>query len=236
MTPIWEIALLALFSFCVQLLLMVLRGGSNIRVRLVPSPTQNPILNYEVRNVGNVVAKEVHVTFNRDADDDVELWNTSSASDLRFESLAPGEAYSSMFCTAPGWGEREPVSVTVRYRSGGLFPRLMDFDDERWWWRALGGVTSWLSRGIAPRRKIFVLDPGQFFAMRFNVGFAGKDELRALIEELRRTRQLHERDTRARGSGTGNPKPAEPSVAALRHDTVRTEGADGRWAQRRPVG
>ena len=236
MTTIWDIVLLALLSFCAQLLLMVLRGGSNVRVRLLPSPTQNPILNYEIRNIGNVVAKGVHVSFDRNADEGEELWNTPDASDLRFESLAPGEAYSSMFCTTPTWGERKPVTVTVRYRSGGLFPRLVDFDDERWWWRTLGGMTSWLSKGVVPRRKIFVLDPGQFYAMRFNVGFAGKDELRALIEELRRTRQFREREARARESEA--LRPAEPSAppAPPQPDTFRAEGAGEQWAQHRPVG
>lgn len=225
-----EALVFALFSFFVQLLLVMLRSGSNVRIRLVMSPTQNPILNYEVRNIGNVTAKDVHVTFSRPADDQLELWNTPQEQDLRFESIAPGEVYSSMFCTTPRWGDTDPVTATVRYRSSGLFPRLMDFDgDERWYWRALGSLTSGLTRGLVPRRKSFVLDPRQFFAMRFNVGYAGKDELRSIVEELRRARMVQERTARA-------SEHAEPPAEGGRDSLVRTEGAADQWARRRPTG
>ena len=225
-----EAVVFALFSFCAQLLLVLLRSGSNIRIRLVMSPTQNPILNYEVCNIGNVTAKDVHVTFSRPADNQLELWNTPQEQDLRFESIAPGETYSSMFCTTPSWGDTDPVTATVRYRSSGLFPRLMDFDaDERWYWRLLARLTSRLTRGLVPRRKSFLLDPRRFFAMRFNIGYAGKDELRNIVEELRRTRTVQEQAARA----SEHP---EPPPEADRPAFVRTEGAADQWAQHRPTG
>ena len=52
MTTIWglvdEAVLFGLVSFCAQLLLTLLRGGSSVRVRLVPSQSQNPVFNYEI--------------------------------------------------------------------------------------------------------------------------------------------------------------------------------------------
>ena len=54
---IGDAAMLALFSFAVQMLLVFLRGGSSVRARLLPNPAQNHLLNYEIRNAGSVTAE-----------------------------------------------------------------------------------------------------------------------------------------------------------------------------------
>ncbi len=54
-----DAALLALFSFAVQILLVFLRGGSSVRARIVPNHAQDHLLNYEIRNAGNVTAEDV---------------------------------------------------------------------------------------------------------------------------------------------------------------------------------
>ena len=142
-----------------------------------------------------------------------------------------------MFCAAPGWEDRDPVTATVRYRSGGLLPRLMDVDDEHRGWRLLGRLTSWLSRGRVPRRKSCVLDPRGLFAMRYNVGFAGKEELGAIVKELERGRR--ERPARLDSpADVGSPADGssreltEPVVSSV----IRTEAVTDKWPQHRPVG
>ena len=65
--------------------------------------------------------------------------------------------------------------------------------------------------------------------MRFNVGYAGKDALRSIVEELKRTRTVQERAARA----SEHP---EPPTEADRAALVRIEGAADQWAQRRPTG
>lgn len=189
-----EAVLFALLSFGVQLFLMLLRSGSSVQVRIVPNPSQNQVFNYEVRNTGDVFAEDVRVTFSRPAEDGSELWNTPTKRDLHFSALAPGEACTSMFCLPARWGDRKPVTATVRFRSGRLFRRLMDIDaDERWWWRFLG-----VSRVGIRRRKKFVLDPTRLMALRANIGYAGKSELQKIADELRETRRSEEmrgRDT-----------------------------------------
>ena len=168
----------------------------------------------------------------------MELWNSPTAQDVRFESLAPGEVYESMFCMAPGWADRGPVTATVRYRSGGLLPRLMDVDDEHHGWRMLGRVTSWLSRGRVPRRKSFVLDPKGLFAMRYNVGFAGKEELGAIVKELERGRRERGPAYPDPSADVGSPADGdsreltEPVVSSV----IRTEAVTDRRVQRRTVG
>ena len=184
-----EAVLFALLSFGVQLLLMLLRSGSNVQVRLVPNPSQNQVFNYEVRNTGDVTAEDVRVTFSRPAEVASELWNTPAKRDLHFPALAPGEAWSSMFCLPARWGDREPVTATVRFKSGRLFRRLMDVDaDERWLWRVLSG-----SRTGIRRRKKYVLDPTRLLALRANIGYAGKNELEEITRELEKMRLVQER-------------------------------------------
>ena len=181
-----EAILFALLAFIGQLLLMFLRSGSAIRVRLVPSPAQNVLLNYEICNVGDTIAEDVRLTFSRSAGSD-GLWNTEGKQDLHFEVLAPGEAYTSMFCATPGWKDQKPVTATVSYRNGRLLRRLADFDDQLW--RRALDIVVW--RPI--RRKSFVLDPTRLFAMRPNVGYPGKDEMRGLVDELGKMRRTQER-------------------------------------------
>ena len=82
----------AVFSFCAQLLLQFLRGGSSVQVRLVQHPSQIQILNYEIRNVGSAPAREVHVTFSRQPATRQEMWTTDQKQDLRFDVLVPGES------------------------------------------------------------------------------------------------------------------------------------------------
>ena len=234
MSALWglvdEAVLFALFSFCAQLLLLFLRGGSSVHVRLVPSPAQGPVFNYEIRNIGDVVAEDIHVTFDRPADDHhSELWNTPQRRDLHFESLAPGEVYASMFCFPSGWGQRPPVTVTVCYRSGRLFRRLIDVDpDERWWWRLLGS-----RRLKVRRRKTFVLDPARLMAFRANIGYAGKSELEQLIKELRSTRLLQERLPARAYQGQAEPATEKP---AAERAVVRTESLGDQRVQRRDAG
>ena len=184
-----EAVLFALFSFGVQLFLMLLRSGSSVQVRIVPSPSQSQVFNYEVRNVGDVAAEDVRVSFSRRAEAQPELWNTEEKRDLHFPTLAPGEVWTSMFCLPSRWGDRKPVTATVRFKSGRLFRRLMDIDgDERWWWRVLGSPRT----GIR-RRKKFVLDPTRLLALRANIGYAGKNELEEIARELEKTRLAQER-------------------------------------------
>ena len=118
-----QAVLLAVFSFGVQLLLLFLRGGGSVEIRLVQNPAQNSLMNYEVRNIGNVVVEDVHVEFSRDTRDNAELWNTESRRDLKFARLTPGETHVSMFCSTSAWNEKEPVVATVRYKNGRMFRR-----------------------------------------------------------------------------------------------------------------
>lgn len=185
--------LLALFSFGVQLLLLFLRGGGSVDVRLVQNPAQNSLMNYEVRNVGSVVVEDVHVEFSRDAHGDVELWNTKSRRDLKFTRLTPGEAHVSMFCLTSRWEKRMPVTATVRYRNGRMFRRLADIDEEQWWQR-LVRLPLWRIR----RRQSFTLDPTCFFAFRYNVGFAGKDELSGIADSLKQMKDFQKKSTAQR--------------------------------------
>ncbi len=186
-----EAILFGLLAFVGQLLLMFLRSGSAIRVRLVPSPAQNVLLNYEICNVGDTIAEDVRLTFSRSAGSD-GLWNTEEKQDLDFEVLAPGEAYTSMFCATPGWKDQKPVTATVSYKNGRLLRRLTDLD-EQWWRRALDLVV-W--RPV--RRKSFILDPTRLFAMRPNVGYPGKDEIRGIVDELGKMRRTQEQVERRR--------------------------------------
>lgn len=185
--------LLALFSFGAQLLLLFLRGGGSVDIRLVQNPAQNSLMNYEVRNTGSVVVEDVHVEFSRDAHDDVELWNTESRRDLKFTRLTPGEVHVSMFCSAAAWNKRKPVTATVRYRNGRMFRRLADIDEDQWWQR-LVRLPLWRIR----RRQSFKLDPTCFFAFRYNVGFAGKDELSGIADSLKQMKDLQKKSSKRR--------------------------------------
>lgn len=184
MATFGDAVLFALLSFCVQLLLQFLRGGGSVRVRLMPSPSQNSVINYEIRNVGDTVAEDVRVTFSRPAEKQDELWTTESKRDPHFEGLAPGEAYSSMFCRSGGGLDSEPVTATVRYRNGSLFRRLVDVDHEQWFW---GMVDRLMPRIKVRHRKSFVLDPSRLSVLRINTGYPGKVELQkigAALEKL----------------------------------------------------
>ena len=189
-----EAILFGLLSFGAQLLLQFLRAGCGIRVRLIPSPAQNQVFNYEICNIGDTPAEDVRVTFSRPAEDEPEMWNTQGRQDLHFEVLSPGEAYSSMFCLPARWGSRDPVTVTVRYRNSRLFRRLADIDDEQRLWRVLSRLVSLRFR--VPRRKSFVLDPPRLFAMRANVGYPGKTELGEIAEGRKGMRKLQEDEAR----------------------------------------
>ena len=141
-----------------------------------------------------MLAENVQVTFSRPAEADHELWNTESQRDLHFDAMAPGEAYMSMFCMPARWEDSEPVTVTVCYKNGRLFRRMTDIDaTERWWWRVLGDL---VPRMRVQHRKSFVLNPTQFFAFRTNIGYAGKRELEEIASELKRIRQIRERQER----------------------------------------
>ena len=185
--------LLALFSFGAQLLLLFLRGGGSVDIRLVQNPAQNSLMNYEVRNIGSVVVEDVHVEFSRDAHGGDELWNTEARRDLKFTRLTPGETHVSMFCLASKWENREPVTATVRYRNGRMFRRLADIDEDQWWQR-LVRLPLWRIR----RRQSFTLDPTSFFAFRYNVGFAGKDELSGIADSLKKMKNLQEKSSTRR--------------------------------------
>ena len=145
-----------------------------------------------------MTAEDVHVTFSRPAEAQRELWNTEDAREIRLESLAPGEAYTSMFCSPIGW-DGEPVTVNVRYRNGRLLGRLASIDpDEHWWRRVLGDVLKTRIR----HRKDFTLDPLRFFAFRANVGYAGKKEMERIADAAEKMQRLVERrDTEARHRG-----------------------------------
>ena len=185
--------LLALFSFGAQLLLLFLRGGGSIDIRLVQNPAQNSLMNYEVRNIGSVVVEDVHVEFSRDARGGDELWNTETRRDLEFVRLTPGETHVSMFCSATTWEKKKPVTATVRYRNGRMFRRLANIDEDQWWQR-LVRLPLWKIR----RRQSFTLDPTSFFAFRYNVGFAGKDELIGIADSLKKMKNLQEKSSTQR--------------------------------------
>lgn len=181
MATFWNAVLFALFSFCAQLLLQFLRGGGSVRVRLTPSPSQNSVINYEIRNVGDTVAEDVHVTFSRSAEAENELWTTESGGHPRFEGLAPGEVWTSMFCVPGDGRDSEPVTATVRYKNGSLFRRLVDVDHEQWWWGMIGRL---VPRIRVRHRKSFVLDPTRLSMLRINTGYPGKVELEKIGSEL----------------------------------------------------
>ena len=106
-----DAALLALFSFAVQILLVFLRGGSSVRARIVPNHAQDHLLKLRdpqcrQRDRGGCSRGRPR---HRGNGGTRRMLGKSG-----WSHWLQGEAYTSMFCSPIGW-DGEPVTVTVRY-------------------------------------------------------------------------------------------------------------------------
>lgn len=214
---------LAVLPSIITALLFWLRSGSSVTVKLIQNPTQKAVFVYEVSNTGNTSAKDVHITFDRDArlsekplEHRHEMWNHPKARDLKFQELGPGERWIGMFAMCsegPRFTDNLPAAVTakVTYRHGSWLRRLADFSDDNengWPTQVAGRALRRLTEG--KRRKTFKLDVRDTLAMtiRPTVGFPGQRELSEIRKELERMRKYSERtDRRAHAlqlDGTGS--------------------------------
>ena len=204
----WALAILPSF---ITALVFWLRSGSSVTVKLIQNPTTKSQFVYEVSNTGSTSAKDVHITFDRDAKVSKtpneplhEMWNHPKARDLKFQELGAGERWIGMFAMCgegPRFTNNLPAAVTakVTYQHGSWLRRLADFSDD--------GETGWATQiaGTALRRlteskrcKTFKLDVRDTLAMtiRPTVGFPGQRELSEIRKELEQIRRHSERTNR----------------------------------------
>lgn len=132
----WWPWIAAALPAAITLLVLWLRSGSAVVVRLVQSPTTGPEFVYEVINVGSATAKEVQVRFEPPARGKRgpdrpwnEMWNHPEARELTFSELGPGERWLGMFATSdlgPNFVRNLPPVVTAiaTYRNGSWLRRL----------------------------------------------------------------------------------------------------------------
>ena len=229
---------LALLPSIITALVFWLRSGSSVAVKLIQNPTAESEFVYEVSNTGSTSAKDVHITFDRDAEVSEralqhrhEMWNHPKARDLRFQELGPGERWIGMFAMCshgPRFADNLPAAVTakVTYRHGSWLRRLADFSDdgEASWATQIAGTT--LRRLTESKRcKTFKLDVRDTLAMtiRPTVGFPGQRELSEIRKELEQIRKRSETTNRSAhalqlgGTGKGgNTDSGSPPTSQVR--------------------
>ena len=205
---------LAILPSIITALLFWLRSGSSVTVKLIQNPAARTEFVYEVSNTGNTSARDVHITFDRNArlserpsEHLHEMWNHPNARELKFQELGPGERWIGMFAMCSGgpqFTDNLPAAVTakVAYRHGSWLRRVADFSDDNedgWLTQVAGGALKRLTE--RKRRKTFKLDVRDTLAMtiRPTVGFPGQRELSEIRKELERIRRRSEKtDQRAR--------------------------------------
>ena len=196
---------LAILPSIITALLFWLRSGSSVTVKLIQDPAARTDFVYEVSNTGNTPAKDVHITFDRDARPTErplqhrhEMWNHPNARELKFQELGPGERWIGMFAICshgPQFTDNLPAAVTakVTYRHGSWLRRLADFSDDHengWPTQVAGKALRRLTE--SKRCKTFKLDVRDTLAMtiRPTVGFPGQRELSEIRKELEQIRKV----------------------------------------------